>query len=255
MKEENRLNSIEKSLNVMNAFKPNNKEMGTRELSRKLGFSSSTVSRILLILMKYNMVRKNITTGKYQLGSGVQQLSNAFGQSYDKISLLDIVEPYLMDLKQKSKENIGLTVYSNNKVIIIRQLEGVKPIQPVTSSIGSEVQWHASSSAKIILAFLSKDIQKIFFKQKREQFTSKTITDLSILKKQLIKAREMGVGFDYGEKHEDVWAVSAALFDQEENPIGAVGIYGPSFRLEKRLEGELADLTRETARKISQCLL
>ena len=43
----NHLSSIEKALIILRAFTPQNHEMGTLELSRKLDMHKSTVSRLL----------------------------------------------------------------------------------------------------------------------------------------------------------------------------------------------------------------
>jgi len=254
MTEEIKLNSTEKSIMILNAFIPLNQEMGTRELSRKLGLSSSTVSRILQDFLKYDIVQRNTQNNKYQLGIGMLLLGNSVNQSFAKNNVLQVAEPYLVKLNQTTKENVGFVVLSRERMIIMRELDSPLRIKPVSHSVGSEPSWHCSASSRAMLSFSGEELQRKFFKRKREKFTSKTITDLKTLKKQLIQIRETGVSFDYGEKFDDVWAVASPIFNHKSQPIAAVGTYGPAFRIKDRLEGELTELTKKTARHISLCL-
>lgn len=251
MTEENNLNAIEKSIMVLNAFGPRNEELGTRELSRILGFSSSTVSRILQVFLKHNMVQKNPNNNKYQLGTGIMMLGNSVNPTVEKNNILSIAEPHLLELNRTTQENVALVVLSKDRIIIMRELESSLRIKPEQNPIGIEPNWHASASVRAILSFSEEKLRQKFFKRKREKYTPQTITDLNILKKQLIKIRKTGVSFDFGEKFEDVWAVASPIFNQKKEPIGAIGTYGPSFRIKERLETELAELTRKSAQQIS----
>ncbi|MBW1775846.1 MAG: helix-turn-helix domain-containing protein, partial [Deltaproteobacteria bacterium] len=54
-----KINSIDKALNILGAFAPYNREPGTIEISRKLGFHKATVSRILQNLTKLQKKIRN----------------------------------------------------------------------------------------------------------------------------------------------------------------------------------------------------
>lgn len=65
----------------------------------------------------------------------------------------------------------------------------------------------------------------------------------------LIKARGYATSVD--ELHEGVSAVAAPILDHRAEPLGAIGIIGPSFRLDENLLHALGREVIEAARRIS----
>ena len=63
--------SLAKALEILMAFTPHNQDMGTVELSERLGYHKSTVSRLLHVLMDYGFVRQNQESKKFVLGQPV----------------------------------------------------------------------------------------------------------------------------------------------------------------------------------------
>ena len=49
--------AVEKALDLLIAFTPYNREMGTLELSEKMGFHKSTVSRLLHVLTRKGLLQ------------------------------------------------------------------------------------------------------------------------------------------------------------------------------------------------------
>ena len=49
--------SVQKAIEILMAFTPHGGEMGTIEISRKLGLNKSTVSRILGVLANHNLLQ------------------------------------------------------------------------------------------------------------------------------------------------------------------------------------------------------
>ena len=105
-------NAIDKALTVLSAFVPYNREMGTIEISQKLGFHKATVSRILLNLARRGFLTQNSQTKKFTLGPSVMDLSRAINQSL-KSNLVQIAKPFVDDLRDRLKETI---------ILILREL-------------------------------------------------------------------------------------------------------------------------------------
>ncbi|MBW1862914.1 MAG: helix-turn-helix domain-containing protein [Deltaproteobacteria bacterium] len=59
--------SLEKALIILLAFDPQNREIGTVELSEMVGLHKSTVSRLLKVLVAYNFIQQNPQTKKFSL--------------------------------------------------------------------------------------------------------------------------------------------------------------------------------------------
>jgi DNA-binding IclR family transcriptional regulator len=67
-------NAIEKALQILLAFNPHNPELGTSEISEKLGFHKATTSRILLTLAEYDFLRQDPNTKKFNFGPSHSQV-------------------------------------------------------------------------------------------------------------------------------------------------------------------------------------
>ena len=77
MAEHEKATAIEKALELLLTFAPQNAELGTTELSEKLGYHKATTSRILLTLTDHGFLRQNSATKKFSLGPSIQRLSSA----------------------------------------------------------------------------------------------------------------------------------------------------------------------------------
>ena len=73
--------AIEKALDILLAFTPNNPDMGTVELSQKTGFHTATVNRTLKALTGKKFLYKNPITRKFSLGPAIFALGEAVLES------------------------------------------------------------------------------------------------------------------------------------------------------------------------------
>jgi len=77
------MNSIEKSIQILNYLSKAKRIVGISELSLKLSFPKSTVHRILNSLLRYSLVDQERDTSKYKLGLQILKYSNSFYNSFD----------------------------------------------------------------------------------------------------------------------------------------------------------------------------
>ncbi|MEJ2726195.1 MAG: helix-turn-helix domain-containing protein [Deltaproteobacteria bacterium] len=123
MKPKEKSNSIAKALKILSAFVPNNEEMGTVEISQKLGFHKATVSRILGNLTEYGFLRQNPNTRKFLLGPSVMSLARAANQSL-KTNLVQLAKPYIDELRDAVQETAILEVLSGDSAFMAYIAEG-----------------------------------------------------------------------------------------------------------------------------------
>ena len=105
-----------------------------------------------------------------------------------------------------------------------------------------------------MLAFYPPRVVNRLLRGKLERYTEHTITEPSILKKQLEKAGQEGVAFDYGEININVHAIGSPVFNPEKEPIAAVIAVSPAFRRTDDYESKIIPLLKETTEKISHDL-
>ncbi|MEE4355080.1 MAG: IclR family transcriptional regulator [Desulfococcaceae bacterium] len=246
------LSSTEKALKILLAFVPNNYEMGTMEISKKLDIHKSTVSRLLHLLTDHDFLYQNPDTKKYMLGRSAAKIGNAVIKSLNN-SIASIARPHLEKLCASVGESVALEMVSGNNIILAYQVEGHKHLR-FSFELGEQVPVNVTAGAKTILAFGEKDFVAQNLKQKFVRFNANTITSKKKYKMLLEEIRKTGIAYDVGERYEDTHAVAAPVFNFEGIPVAAVVIAGPAFRLSPDFLESVIDPLQKTAADISKNL-
>lgn len=244
-----KMNSIDKALTILTAFAPYNQEMGTSEISQKLGFHKATVSRILLTLTRQGFLRQSAKTKRFVLGPAIINLARAVSQSL-KTNLVQIAKPFIDELRDRLKETVILEVLSGESTFMAYIAEGPRLVR-LAGSIGDRVPVHASAGAKAVLAFSAPETKELLLKTKLHRFTKRTITDRKTLDRQLAGIRKEGIAFDQEEIDEGTSAVGVPIFSHEGVPVAAVVVAGPSQRIAGNSNGEMFTALKGVAAKIS----
>jgi IclR family KDG regulon transcriptional repressor len=247
-----RSTSIDKALWVLGCFLPYNKEMGTVEVSQKLGLHKATASRILQTLAKHGLLSQHTETKKFVLGPMISQLSHAMNRSL-KTDLVLMAKPCIDALRAELKETVTLEVLSGKTIYMAYIAEGPQ-LLALAGNIGERVPPHAAAGAKAIVAFSSPDMRGALLNGGLERFTKNTITDPDAFARELDKIEREGIAFDLEEVNEGTCAIGAPVFNHEGEPVAAVVVAAPSQRIVRRSNSRMCRALRETAEKISACL-
>lgn len=242
-------NAIEKAMEILLAFTPYNQEMGTVEISKKLGFHKATVSRILLILMRYGFLQQNPRTKKFMLGSSIANLGWVINQ-FLNTNLVHIAKSYIDDLRSTLKETIVLEVLAGNSTVMVYIAEGPQPVR-IAGTLGDRLPIHAAAGAKAILAFSPPEVRDSLLNGQMPRFTPNTITDPEMFQRQLQDVRRQGFSFDNEEIDVGINAVGAPLFNYKEKPVAAIVVAGPSPRVTWDSDSPIVARLKDTAAKIS----
>ncbi|SHO43859.1 IclR family transcriptional regulator [Desulfopila aestuarii] len=244
--------SVEKALNILLAFAPHNTEMGTTEISMKLGMHKSTTSRLISILVATNFLQQNRQTRKYSLGRSAYRIGHAATRSTDT-RLLAVAQPYLIELSQKTGESIALELVSGLNVILALHVEGPSHLR-FNFQQGELVPINVAAGAKVILAYSDAAFVESCLQREFEKFNDKTIVSKDEYRKLLAKIRSEGIAYDRGERYPDIHAMAVPIRNPEGQPTAAVIMAGPASRLtDSFLRSVIADL-QETAEKITKQL-
>ena len=243
-----KFNSIEKAIEILLAFTPYNQEMGTVEISKKLGFHKATVSRILLILIKYEFLQQNPQTKKFLLGPSITSLGWAINH-FLNTNLVHIAKPYIDELRNTLNETVVLEVLAGTSTVMAYIAEGPQRVR-IAGTIGDRIPIHAAAGAKAILAFSPPEVKDSFvINGAMPRFTSNTITNPEMFQRQLHITSQQGFSFDNEEIDIGINAVGAPIFNYEEKPVAAVVVAGPSPRVTS--DSSIVAPLKDTAAKIS----
>jgi IclR family KDG regulon transcriptional repressor len=207
------LSSTEKALKILMAFTPHNHEMGTLELSKKLGIHKSTISRLLHVLTAHDFLQQNPDTKKYLLGRTAAEIGNAVIKSLNN-AIVTIAQPYLTDLSEKIGESVALEMLSGNKVVLAAHVEGQGHIR-FSFSLGEQVPINVAAGTKAILAFCTPEFVDTCLKSKFVRYNDKTIVSKKAYRELLKEIRKTGIAYDNGERYEDSYAIATPIFNHE----------------------------------------
>ena len=102
-------------------------------------------------------------------------------------------------------------------------------------------------------AFMPKDtLTSIIELHGLPALTPNTITDEASLLQELDKVREQGYAIDDVENEEGIRCVGAPVFGYEGEPVAALSLSGPAFRMTSERVEELSEAVRMTAARISR---
>jgi len=244
--------SAEKALNILLAFVPFNNEMGTTDLSKKLGIHKSTVSRLIKLLVAKDFLQQNPLTRKYMLGKSALKIGNATTRSLDS-KLLTVAQPYLSELSQLLGESAALEILSGTNVILALHVEGPSHIR-FNFQQGEQVPINVAAGAKVILSDSEPKLLELCLQQEFTHFNENTIVSKKKYRKLLKEIKQTGVAYDRGERYKDTHAMATSIHSPDGGPKAAVVIAGPAFRMtDEFLESAVIPL-KTTAEKISHHL-
>jgi IclR family transcriptional regulator, KDG regulon repressor len=242
--------SLKKSIGVLDLFLTNDGELSLEDITRLSGMNKSTTRRLVISLIDCGFLKQQKKRGKYSLGMKFLDYTQAV-KKYNPI--MDIAEPYLMEIGQITDETVSLAVWDGRTAVICLSIHPVHPLK-VTSYEGTMAGLHYNSLGKAIMAELTEEELNRRLPTDLTRFTHNTITDINDLKKQLMIIRQEGVAIDDEEGFLGIRGIAAALKNNENTVVGAITILGPSIRLTREKIRECVPIIKETALKISQAL-
>lgn len=242
--------SVQKAIEILMAFTPHGREMGTIEISRKLELNKSTVSRILGVLANHELLQQNPDSKKYMLGEGAAAIGRAVGRSLAG-RMVDIAQPHMNRLRDVVGESVSLEVLNGGNVVVAAEAPGTTAIR-VAFNPGDKTPFHVASGAKAILAFSSQEMIDYHISGKLTRYTVNTITDPAKIKKQYKEIAKEGVAFDREEFKLGVFSIGAPIFNNVQKPVAAVSVCSVSSRLTADRKTEFVSQVKVAASEISK---
>lgn len=243
------IQSIERMYKILDCFK-RNKELGLTDISKLTGLHKSTTSGIVSTLKSLQFLEQNETTGKYSLGMEIFRL-----YAHANFSEKNLFEPYLKNLYKKTNETIILhsftgSIMENHSTTVVDFLESTHNIKFLTH-LGSEILLNCSAVGKSMLALLKDtDLDYILQSIPLQAMSQSSITDISVLKKEIQEIRQIGYGISMGETENGAVGVGIAIPNKYGKPIYGIGIACPSFRIDDNLLKEYGELLLAEKSKI-----
>jgi IclR family acetate operon transcriptional repressor len=208
-------------------------ELGTNEIARRTGINASSVSRLLATLAAGGLVDQVDETGRYRLGLRLVELGNA---ALARLDLRELARPHLRALVAATGETATLSVPGDEFALTVDFVRSPASVQSV-AQIGRPSVPHATAAGKVLLAFGEVPMPSGSLRA----FTKHTITDPTVLGREVARVRTQGWAQATREREEDLNAIAAPVRDAAGELVAVLGVQGPASRFG---EGPMHDARR-----------
>ena len=217
---------------------------GFGELVTDTGLAKSTASRLLQALERHRLVHRD-DAGGYAAGA----LFALYASRHEPLDeLITLARPTMQELSNATGETVNLAVPRTNTVVQVAQIDATFLLGTV-NWVDVDVPPHCSALGKVFYAAGAIELPTVDL----ERRTARTITDPADLARQLSQVRAQGYAVALGELEVGLDAIAAPVSGRGGEVIAALGISGPSDRINHRLD-DLGELLTHHAAELSRAL-
>jgi DNA-binding IclR family transcriptional regulator len=242
------IQSVDRAISVLELLAKQGRA-GITEIAEELGVHKSTASRLVSVLENRGLVEQQGTRGKYALGFGIARLAAAGTRRLD---LTKLSQPVCEDLARRIGETVNVAVLHDRAAINISQGFGAATVA-VQNWVGQRTPLHATSSGRVLLAYLDAADREATLDKPLRRYTPHTVTQPAELAAELDRTRRDGFATSFEQLEMGLHAVAVPVFDPRGEVIAAISASGPSYRLSRRRAEEIVpDLAAASAELSAQ---
>jgi len=242
--------SLERALQILNAFSYEKQALTLTELSEILKLSMATISRLCSTLIKFDFLKYDQNSKQYFLGLKLFELG---GIIFSSFSIRGTATPHIIRLQSKLGKTMFLGILQNNELIYIDKRDD--PRNPIifASRIGTRRPPHFGMLGQLLMAYLSdSEVDQLLTQSPLIPFTKKSITDVKEFKQRLLNTRKQGFFVDEESAFDGITGVAAPIRNFTGAVVAAIGIgFISSSVTGDELKQIINDMI-ETAKEISR---
>ncbi|MEV6774165.1 IclR family transcriptional regulator [Nocardia sp. NPDC051030] len=246
------IQSIERAAAMLRLLARGNGRMGVGEIAAALGLAKPTAHGILRTLQGVGFVEQDSVSGKYQLGSALQELGAGY---LDANELRSRAINRADTLAARSGESVRIAAPVNGGVEVVHHVFRPDNTEQALA-VGEMLPAHATALGKVLLAYDS-ELSAALRERELPALTHRTIVDKPALGRALTEVRRTGWAGDVGEYVSGEASIAAPIRARGGLVVGAIGINGPVDRLcdgQLRFRPVLIGQVRDAARAVSRDL-
>ena len=238
---------IERMFSLIDVLAEGEELMSLKEISEKTGLHPSTAHRILNDLATGRFVDRP-ESGTYRLGMRLLELGNVVKA---RLSVRDAALAPMRELHKLTQQPVNLSMRQGDEIIYVERSYSERSGMQVVRAIGGRAPLHLTSTGKLFLA--ADDPARVRAYATRTGLmgnTRNSITQVSLLERDLSKVRQCGFARDNEELELGVRCVAAGIFNDQKKLVAGLSISAPADRLNEEWLPKL----KHTADEISTAL-
>jgi len=228
---------ISRAAAVLRSLKEYPDGLSLGQIAQEIALPRSTVQRIVGALQSERLVIANATGGGVRLGPELGALAQAA-----RFDTAEQCHQHLLTLTQKTGETSDLSVFRDDKMIFLDQVQGTHRLRTI-SSIGEVFPLATTANGRACLAKLPRDqaldLTHAEMKQAGRSF------DAASFAKMLDNIAATGLAYDLDEHAEGISAVGYAFRDML-GVLHAISVPVPTSRFQRK-RPEITEALRAVA--------
>jgi IclR family transcriptional regulator, KDG regulon repressor len=216
-------------------------------LAHQLGESKAKMHRHLSTLKYLGFVDQDAQTECYRLAPKLAHIGQAASDQFD---LRRLCEPYMMRLRDRTRQTVVLSVPASGDAIVSAVLESPNMIT-ISVRLGYRLPAYASAQGRVTLAFAPLDIQQRVLARKLVPLTPRTMVDPAQLRERLARVRAQLYDISMDETELGISAVAAPVLNFDNELVGAVAVVGTTQHVHDPVDPEQLQLLCACTKAIS----
>jgi DNA-binding IclR family transcriptional regulator len=241
------MQSIERTFAILRTLAHGQERAGISEIARRADLPKSTTSRILASLEALGMVER--LGDRYGLGSSLAALTTAAAPVG---SLREVARPELAELAEFLGENASLVVDDGDEVLYIDTAMPPEVAVQVQDWTGERLPYHAAAGGLALMSGWSQTRRDQLVGDGLTAFTALTVASADALAAKMDELATTGVVWTMQEFAEDVNGLGAPIVGPNGDLVGAINVYGPTYRFPGEIsQSEMILALREACDRIT----
>ena len=240
------MQAIKRTFGILGALAEHHERAGVSEIARRAGLPKSTTSRILAGLESLGIVER--IGDRYGIGAALATLTHGAAPIG---SLREVARPQLVELADALGENTSLVVDDGDQVLYIDTAVPSEVQVQVQDWTGERLPFHATAGGLSLMSTWPDDRFAELCRAPLASFTDRTVTSLAGLRRKHDELATTGVVWTLQEFADDVNGAGAPILGPGDDAVGAINVYGPTFRLPgRRTSNEISEPLIEACERI-----
>lgn len=242
--------ALNNGIAVLRAFSAEDPVLGVSEIAAKVGLHKSTVSRILATLEVQDLVERDSDNRRFRLGLGVIGMA---GPLLADLDVRRVAYPFLTDLGRRIGETVALMVWDGSEAVCVEQVPSRHQVKH-TTPLGTRYRSAADSSVQVFLASFDAFTVRRLISSGSIDLPGADEPVLGAYAVRLRQVAEGGCAINYGETSLEEVGIAAPVLDHRGDPVAAVLVSAPRFRVSREQARSISEDTRRCADDISRRL-
>lgn len=214
--------AIDRAAELLSLVVRSEQALSYTELVGQTGLARSTASRVLQALERNGLLERD-RDGGFRGGA----LFTHYATRFDRVeTMVALAQPMLETIAEETGETVNLAVARGDTVVHVSQVDSTFHLGSA-NWLDTDVPPHCSALGKVMYAFGALPLPT----GELERRTPSTLTDFSLLERELRTVRRVGFAITRGELEEGLDGLAAPVRGADGHVHAAIGVSGPSFRL------------------------